>query len=759
MKGPASILFLLANVSFASSLSIHSVARSKDRVITEVVKLLQNMLDKAKTEGNDEEDMYAKFTCYVDKQTAEKKASIEQLTKNIALLEAKIEELKGGTGELSEELAKLKKDLEENEAQINAAGELREKEHASWTASDKDSTDAIASLTAAIQELSAVGADQSQSSMEHATYMANFDKNKKTLGKTDLALLKSRVQSVLMAASAFVNPKQTSHLKAFLQAPSYNAQSGEIVGILINMKDTFEANQKSAKEQEDIAREAHLELVQNLAAAAKVMSDTQTEKLEQLGSNDADLAIKAESLEADTQTKVEAEQQLNDVTALGEEKEKEYDVRVALRTQEQAALSEAIAILNSDAAFATFGSTKAASNPLSFVQRLSTVRRHSNGAPVSDAMLIRKKTSAFLQSANVKSSPLLGRIAALLQAGNPFATVLVEIDKMIDLIAKEEKVDKKQHTWCKSENETVNQGIADAASEIVNLDGEIVELDNEIKNPETGLLVQISNAERGLTSNQVDQQEITKNRASEHAEYMKNIANLRESEGLLSQAIKVLERYYAKIENNDDQSSLLEAGRKAKDGPSPPELWKSNYKGQIGDSSPITKLQEIKENIKTENKDAESTESKAVKDFEEARGKLVADFSELTDKLAQFRKNHAETKLTLLEKNKALAKQKEEKKTLEVYLEKIKPGCDFIQDNLAERKEMRIEEEKSLKGAKKLLKESPVYTEAMEDKHQESLGDCKETCNEDAGHAKCKACLAGVSVPGYCAGHADVPGC
>lgn len=72
---------------------------------------------------------------------------------------------------------------------------------------------------------------------------------------------------------------------------------------------------------------------------------------------------------------------------------------------------------------------------------------------------------------------------------------------------------------------------------------------------------------------------------------------------------------------------------------------------------------------------------------------------------------------------------------------------------------MRIEEEKSLKGAKKLLKESPVYTEAMEDKHQESLGDCKETCNEDAGHAKCKACLAGVSVPGYCAGHADVPGC
>ena len=55
---------------------------------------------------------------------------------------------------------------------------------------------------------------------------------------------------------------------------------------------------------------------------------------------------------------------------------------------------------------------------------------------------------------------------------------------------------------------------------------------------------------------------------------------------------------------------------------------------------------------------------------------------------------------------------------------------------------------------------TPAYQIAENDKHQESLGECKDICN-DAGeeHAKCKACLAKTSVPGYCAGHPATTGC
>jgi len=56
---------------------------------------------------------------------------------------------------------------------------------------------------------------------------------------------------------------------------------------------------------------------------------------------------------------------------------------------------------------------------------------------------------------------------------------------------------------------------------------------------------------------------------------------------------------------------------------------------------------------------------------------------------------------------------------------------------------------------------TPAYLKAMEAAKVESFGDCKMLCegglNEEA--APCKACLAKVSVPGYCAGHPGTPGC
>merc|ERR1740127_357456 len=89
-------------------------ATNKDRTITQVVKLLQEMLDKSKKEGDEERVVYAKFKCYCDTSEAEKKASIEELTEQISLLEAKIEETQGSTGGLSSECAELKTKMADN---------------------------------------------------------------------------------------------------------------------------------------------------------------------------------------------------------------------------------------------------------------------------------------------------------------------------------------------------------------------------------------------------------------------------------------------------------------------------------------------------------------------------------------------------------------------------------------------------------------------------------------------------------------------
>merc|ERR1719428_1772163 len=128
--------------------------------------------------------------------------------------------------------------------------------------------------------------------------------------------------------------------------------------------------------------------------------------------------------------------------------------------------------------------------------------------------------------------------------------------------------------------------------------------------------------------------------------------------------------------------------------------------------------------------------------------------------LASLNKELAETQAELLEKKEELAKTETEKKRLEDYLEDIKPGCDFITENFDQREENRATETDALENAKKLLKDTPIYKTLKAKEHEDSLGDCKDTCLDSGEeHVKCKACLADVTVPAYCAGHKGTEGC
>merc|ERR1719364_483555 len=117
MKMTGMTILLLALVA-APMLATAASTREEagDRTITKVVKLLESMLEKSKSDGEKERDLYGKFKCYCDDNEDEKKLSIEELTKQIGLLESKIEELRGSTGELSTECAQLRTDMTENEA-------------------------------------------------------------------------------------------------------------------------------------------------------------------------------------------------------------------------------------------------------------------------------------------------------------------------------------------------------------------------------------------------------------------------------------------------------------------------------------------------------------------------------------------------------------------------------------------------------------------------------------------------------------------
>merc|ERR1719460_1016103 len=188
---------LLCFAIFASSTAL--VTNSQDRTITKVVKLLQDMLDKSKKEGDEERVIYAKFKCYCDTSEADKKASIDKLTEQIALLESDIEKLQGSTGVLSSECADLKTKLAENEQAQADAEALREKENTAFEAEEEDLDTAIKQMENAIEVLTKVGADRtSATGADNKQFMAGH--------KSSLLSLQAQVQSALSAASALMNP-------------------------------------------------------------------------------------------------------------------------------------------------------------------------------------------------------------------------------------------------------------------------------------------------------------------------------------------------------------------------------------------------------------------------------------------------------------------------------------------------------------------------------------------------------------------------
>jgi len=324
--GALSFLFVLLGALTVSS-GIH-IARD-DRTLTKVVKLLQGMVIKSQMEGDADRDAYAKYKCYCDQNEVEKKREIQDLKTQIGVLGNQIEELKGSSGKLSEDVAQLKAQMAENKQTRDEAAALRTKEETLYTATKSDLTRALQQLTDAIAVLTAIGADQNlQAAADHQKFMAGYTPS--------LASLKTTVQTALVAASSFLKPGEMAKVTSFLQkGPSftgtYAAQSGEVVGILSQMKDTFSSNLDSATATENAAKEAHAKFMATKLDEYKAMQSTFDTKQAQLGNNDNDLSSKKTSLTAASQQLLDSENFLSTLLPMCAAKAKEYDERIAMR--------------------------------------------------------------------------------------------------------------------------------------------------------------------------------------------------------------------------------------------------------------------------------------------------------------------------------------------------------------------------------------------------------------------------------------------
>merc|ERR1719321_1620929 len=158
---------------------------------------------------------------------------------------------------------------------------------------------------------------------------------------------------------------------------------------------------------------------------------------------------------------------------------------------------------------------------------------------------VRPKVQHMIQRAAMKLKSLkLARVAVALEKGNPFEKVVKSIEDMVELIAKEEKADDEQKSWCDSEREESFATKKDKEDAIDGLVQRIDSLDDTVNNEETGLKAQKAEAYESLKQNRADQKTTIKERKEEILVYHGVIENLHDAEKTLMKATKVLKKYY-----------------------------------------------------------------------------------------------------------------------------------------------------------------------------------------------------------------------
>merc|ERR1719482_2611014 len=184
-------------------------------------------------------------------------------------------------------------------------------------------------------------------------------------------------------------------------------------------------------------------------------------------------------------------------------KKAEFEKRNMLRSQEEAAIAEAIAVLNSDAAFATFGTVGATSSGATgFIQ----FRESKN----EDAQKVRSTAAAALaRSSRQLHSVRLAKIAMELssknKAENPFVKVLENINSTVELIEAEEADDAQKLATCNEEQKINFKKRDDKKDKMDDLTASINELEISAKTTREN----IKDTEEQLADNRAGQKEST----------------------------------------------------------------------------------------------------------------------------------------------------------------------------------------------------------------------------------------------------------
>merc|ERR1712203_493848 len=422
----------------------------------------------------------------------------------------------------------LEKEVAANQDALAKATALREKQLAEFNAEEKDLLESISALKAAITVLAKHhGGSLLQMPRSHMLGVA--------------ATLQHEMQKHAALLQGVLTHAERKTANAFIQAPedyfdasptfkqSYAPQSGEIFGILRQMKETFESNSSDAQKEEMANQKAYEDLKaakEAEIAAGQAQIDTKTQEL---ADTDEKLAQAKEDIEDTKESLAADEEFLMMLKEKCQMTDKEWEERQKTRQLEMEAVSKALAILSGDDAHDLFTRTF---NP-ALVQEESSAQSSR-----------RAQASKLLTAvANKLNSPRLATLAYKVRL-DAFTRVKKAIDDMIAQLLKEKEDEIKHKDFCVDEFNTNQLQTEKKEREKQDLIAKIEDLELTIKT----LAEEIENLKAQIAEMQVQLKRAGENREKENKEFQMTVADQRETQKLLQAALNVLSEFYGKKE-------------------------------------------------------------------------------------------------------------------------------------------------------------------------------------------------------------------
>jgi len=332
-------------------------------------------------------------------------------------------------------------------------------------------------------------------------------------------------------------------------------QSGAIMGILKQMKESFETNLAQSQKDEETAKQEYAEMKSAKEEEIDAGKELIDSKKVELGDTDKKNAMAKEDLH-DTDATLAADTEfLANLKTKCDKAAAEYAERSGIRNQEIKAVSEAVNILNDDDALETFSKAKSAAlvqqpKPSydALIQLISQPGLHIKASHHHHKVRL---ALVGLQQKTRKEEPMSAADAA----GSAEKLVVGMVNGMVGVLHDEDVGDEHKKAWCTNET-TVGHAEEDAKKSLIQkTETEISEQEDQV----AALISEIKALTESIQMTDKLVHEATEQRKAEHQDFVDSFATSATAMRLVDKAIKRLEKFYSPEKYQKEKKAAVDA--------------------------------------------------------------------------------------------------------------------------------------------------------------------------------------------------------